>query len=386
MPISVRDRQLRNEFERLFGFKPDGRNKGFKDFKTKYNNPTLSTPKQRREFLQRAIKDKRDQSAKRIQNLRKSILVRKRKYINDFKQQLLNKNEITLKRNDINRNSNILQLLEIIQDFIDTNINNVLINVAGVNYTLSPENIKMIIRMVKEGGDIEEDNYEYYDSQTEMSYHLLFADTIKIVLKQKTNRNRNVEGAFFPYYLNENIDINLNPMQIYKSSCDDKKRNLDNCLFYALKKYGIAGNKLEQIKDMIKLKHIPLKDVEKICKKLKINIIVWRKKDCGRVIKTKFGENYDIDVDIGYIENHYFLVENIEYTAYSIKNYEMLKDKQDFNMIYDKRGWMCDNRYITTFGLLSLMMENKEYFFTKINAGNINKYDEIYIDKLKDNL
>jgi hypothetical protein len=55
MPISVRDQQLRNEFERLFGFKPDGRNKGFKDFKTKYNNPTLTTPKQRRDFLQRAI-------------------------------------------------------------------------------------------------------------------------------------------------------------------------------------------------------------------------------------------------------------------------------------------------------------------------------------------
>lgn len=385
MPISVRDQQLRNEFERLFGFKPDGRNKGFKDFKTKYNNPTLTTPKQRRDFLQRAIKDKKEESAKRIQKLRKSIVVRKRKYINDFKQQLQEGNEITLNRNEINRNSNILQILEIIQNYIDMKSNNVFINVAGKNYTLSPENIKTIIQMVKEGGDIEEDNYEYYDSQSQMTYNLLFADTIKIVLRQKTNKRRNVEGAFFPYYLNENIQINLNALQIYKSSCSDKTRNLDNCLFYALKQFGIADNKLEQIKDMIKLKHIPLKDVETICKKLKINIIVWRRKDCGRVIKTKFGKTYDIDVDIGYVENHYFLVQDCNYTAYSIKNYNLVKDQKDYNKIYDKRGWKCDNRFITTFGLLSLMMENKDYFFTRIDAGNVNKYDEIYIDKLKDN-
>jgi hypothetical protein len=31
------------------------------------------------------------------------------------------------------------------------------------------------------------------------------------------------------------------------------------------------------------------------------------------------------------------------------------------------------------------MMENKDYFFEKINAGNINKYDEVYLDKLKEN-
>ena len=39
-----------------------------------------------------------------------------------------------------------------------------------------------------------------------------------------------------------------------------------------LKQFGIEDYKLEQIKDMIKLKHIPLSDIQKVCDKLKINI------------------------------------------------------------------------------------------------------------------
>ena len=385
MPISLKDQRLRNEFQRLFSFKPDGRNKGFKDFKTKYNNPNLNTVKKRRDFIEKAIKDKQDESAKKIQKIGKSVVVRKRKYINDFKQQLQGNNDITLKRIEINRNSNILEILEIIQNYIDMKNNNVSIKADGVNYTLSPENIKTIMEFVNEGGLIEEDKDQYTDSFMKMFYIIRSSPTITIIKSKKTNKYKFVEGAFFPYYLNENIEINLNALQIFKKSCDDKIRNLDNCLFYALKQFGIEDYKLEQIKDMIKLKNIPLKDIQKVCDKLKINIIVWKSRDIGGVIKTKFGKTYDINVDIGYIENHYFLIKECQYTSYSIKNYEMLKDKENFNMIYDKRGWKCDYRYINTFSILSLMMENKDYFFTKIDAGNINKYDEIYLDKLKDN-
>ena len=385
MPVSLRDRTIRNEFERLFGFKPDGRNKFFKDIKTKYNNPNLNTPKNRREFLQQVIKDKQNESAMKIQKLRKNIVMRKQKYINNFKQQLLNKNEIILKRNEINRNTNILQLLEIIQDNVNTNDEYVFVKINGRNYTLSTNNINMIINMVRDGGDIEESNYEYVGSDGEMTYDLLFADTITIIKKKKTNKYKNTEGAFFPYYLNEDININLTSLQIYKNSCSDVDRNLDNCLFYALKLYGINENKLEQIKDMIKLKHIPLKDLEIVCKKLNIKIILWKRKDCGRLEKTIFGKCNKIEVDIGYIENHYFLVQDSIYTTYSIKNYDIVKDKEEFNKIYDKRGWKCEDRKINTFGLISLMMENKDYFFTKINAGNVNKYDEIYINKLQEN-
>jgi hypothetical protein len=71
MPISLKDQSLRNEFERLFGFKPDGRNKDFKNFKTKYNNPTLNTLKKRRDFIKLAINDKKDSDKKKTDAVKK---------------------------------------------------------------------------------------------------------------------------------------------------------------------------------------------------------------------------------------------------------------------------------------------------------------------------
>ena len=89
--------------------------------------------------------------------------------------------------------------------------------------------------------------------------------------------------------------------------------------------------------------------------------------------------------DIGYIENHYFAIKESFYTGYSIKNYDSLKDLDNFNMIINKEGKKNKNRCINTFDVLNLMMQNKDYFFVKIDAGNINKYDEIYFNNLKDN-
>jgi hypothetical protein len=375
---------LNTEYTRLFGHKPHGNNKEFKKIK---GNRVLDTQKKKREFLIEVIRNKnQDAPARVLQGALKRLAEQRKKYVNNFKIDLLEKRKITLKRSDILKYSSIKSIVEIIQDVIDSKSKNIGIELNGKNHTLSPENIKMILDAVKEGAMMEELPEIYEDSKTEIAYTILTAEEITINTFNKTNRNNNTEGAFFPHYLQENINIDLAELQIYKKKCSDKKRNLDNCLFYSLMQHGVTNEKLEKIKDMIKLKHIPLCSVKLVCDKLKIGITIWKKReDRNDVVKTKYGEIYDEMYDIGYIENHYFAIKQSYYTGYSIKNYDSVKHLDDFNMICDKNGKKNINRYINTFDLLNLMMQNKDYFFEKIDAGNINKYDEIYLDKLKDN-
>jgi hypothetical protein len=378
---------VKEEFKRVIGYNPHGNNKKFKELMKKYNITGFSNPKQRRDFLNKVVEDKvKGEPARIIQGALKRFSEQRKRYVNDFKKDLLEKRTIELTRKDILRYSSIENIIEILQDVIDMKKKNIGIKMNGVNYTLSPENIALILQMVKEGGLLEEIPEIYEDSKTDLAYRVLTAEEFTINTFNKTNRYKNIEGAFFPYYLNENININLDELQIYKKESDNKQRNLDNCLLFALKQYGIEQEKLECVKDMIKLKHIPLTDIEKVCDKLKIGITIWRKKeDVNNVRKVVFGKQYMVMVDIGYIENHYFLVKNSVYTSYSIKNYDEVKNLKDFNYITDKTGKKKKDRTINTFDLIDLMMKNKDYFFKKINAGNINKYDEIYLDKLKDN-
>jgi len=375
---------LTAEYTSVFGHRPHGNNKEFKKLK---GNRVLDTPKKKREFLNEMIENKtKGEPARVIQGAFKRYNAQRKKYIDDFKRDLNQKRTITLTSRDINRYTNIQNIIEIIQNDIDSKNKNVGIEIGGVNYTLTPENIKIILNAIREGGILEEVPDIYEDSKSEMGYRVLTAENFTINTYNKINRYINEEGAFFPYYLQDDINIDLDCLQIYKKKCDDKQRNLDNCLFFALKQYGIADEKLESIKDMIKLKHIPLTELKNVCNKLKIGIRLWRiKKDNNKIRKEVYGKEYDTIVDVGYIENHYFLVKDSEYTSYSIKNYDTIKDLDNFNMIYNKRGDKSNNRFINTFDLVSLMFENKDYFFEKIDAGNINRYDEIYLNNLKDN-
>lgn len=223
--------------------------------------------------------------------------------------------------------------------------------------------------------------------------------SLDIFIKQKEQKNK-IQGAFFPYYIKDDIKIILKDFQIFtKKTLDNKEereRNLENCLLFSLKQYGIEDSKLETIKTMVKQKHIPLSDLKIVCERLDICIVLHHYRDVGKnkTRKLVYGDASDKNkerVEIGYIENHYFLIKETEYTSYCIKNYEDVKDIDNFNKIIGKRGnrkgYVKSNKnFLNSFDLIILMMENKDLFFEKINAGNINIYDEEFDDKNDDNI
>lgn len=369
-----------------FNYKPHGNNKQFKELMKKYNVKSFQSPKERREFIIKVVDDKNfGEPARKIQTAFKNFTQQKKAYINDFKNKLRTENEINLKSKDINKNIGIKKFLETIKDEIDMKKKNIGISFNNkINYTLSPDNINYILNMVIDGGNLEVYANIPTDSKAEVFYSLIKADNVNIKTFNKKNTYKFIEGAFFPYYLKDNINIDLSDLQIFKQNEFLKEQNLDNCLLYSLKLAGYNDEYLKKIKDMIKLKHIPIKDLKIVCDRLKINIVLWKYEN-NRSRKIQYGNKNYKKIDIGIIENHYFLIKETFYTSYSIYNYDKLKDLNNFNKIIDDKGHKKNDRFINSFDLLNIMMKNKEYFFNKIDAGNIYKYDEIYISKLKDN-
>src|SRR5210317_281062 len=207
MPKKKKVRPL-DEFIKYYGYKPHGNNKQFKKLKESYGLDKLSTPKQKKDFLKRVVNDKKvENPARIIQKAMKSFANKRINFVNNFKKDLLEKNQIQLKRRDIIKYTNIKKIIEIIQDNIDMNSKNVSIQINNdMYYTLTPENIKLILNLVKEG-ILEEGTDIYEDSKTQIIYKLLTAENITINSYDKTNKNKSRAGSFFPYYLKEDINI-----------------------------------------------------------------------------------------------------------------------------------------------------------------------------------
>jgi hypothetical protein len=372
------------------------------DTKTKQISKDVEKNISREQQFTKVIRDNYFKSKiQSVKNLQSTFRRNRRtKYINDIKNAIFsinngNKKSFTITQKDIKRNSSLSEILELVLDNFDNSKNLLFIESNGKNYTLTPENIRKLNDIVNTGDVSEIEDYAG-GSDAQIVLELIQADNFKISSVPKTNKYKFREGAFFPYYINPKIEIDLRQFQLFKKETldTDADRNLENCLLYSLKEYGIPQSQLESLKHLIKQKHVPLCDLKTVCDRLEICIILHHYRssiDSRHKNRTRvFGDKYIPKVDIGYIENHYFLIKETKYTSYSIKNYDTIKDLKDWNKIVKKRtdgnGYLRDeNRYINSFDVISLMLQNKDYFFTKINAGNVNAYDEVYLKKLEQN-
>lgn len=383
----------------------DRRTNAYKDIVKRFGTPELyklhlQTKVEVAKVLQKTEDKKiKDQQRKEQKNKEQRKKAYYNKIISNVKR-INQEGNFTINQKDIKSNSSLKDILELIMDNYDNSKSYLVIEVNGRHYTLTPENINKLTEMINEG-DIQELQDYAGGSDEEVVLELIYADTFNVISIPRKNKYKFREGAFFPYYIKDDIKIILKDFQIFtKKTLDNKEereRNLENCLLFSLKQYGIEDSKLETIKTMVKQKHIPLSDLKIVCERLDICIVLHHYRDDDTINKTRkilYGDASDKNkerVEIGYIENHYFLIKETEYTSYCIKNYEDVKDIDNFNKIIGKRGnrkgYVKSNKnFLNSFDLIILMMENKDLFFEKINAGNINIYDEVYLRKLNENL
>jgi hypothetical protein len=174
----------------------------------------------------------------------------------------------------------------------------------------------------------------------------------------------NKASGFFQY-LNKS-DIDLTRYQVVRES-DDVEILKEQCLIHTLKLYGITKSKLKRISLAFEESgvYFPKSKLNKVAEIIDRKIILHSIKNKENVVhKQFFGEGEEIH--IGAYKDHYFILEDTEFTEFAIKHYKKLKDIENYKTItkiengkYYKRN--KKTKKCNSLRLLYYLMESK-YF------------------------
>jgi len=247
-------------------------------------------------------------------------------------------------------------------------------------YSLTNKNIKRLKQILNFEGSKGEYRYEN-ESDAEWIAGAEGVDFFDLIILPKGDKSI-IDGGFFPYYHKLNT-INLNQYQIFK--VNDEKENYDlNCLCFSLKKAGID---ISKIKHLVRNQDIPQRLLEDVAYILKIHITIKREEANGHI--RKYGNPDNKLVELGIIENHYFLIEKTKYTKYSIENYNDIYNEKNFNKIIGvqekngKKYFKRSERFITSFDLIKILCSDKEKYLQEITY-NQKLYKSDYHNQIKD--
>ena len=243
------------------------------------------------------------------------------------------------------------------------------INFGNKGYTLTKESTTRLLNNYLTG-DVE----NLTDSDAEFISHMN-QGTILSLNNLGVGKSES-DGSFFKYYYNTNI--NLSRYGIFKNKEESNYKN--NCLINAIlcSKSKICSDKLisglfKKLIDskFIKTRNVPIKLLDSICDKIKHSITLTQYFDKKDTYKTKtYGKKYKKNIKIGLIDKHYFLIEKTNYTMFSIKNYEEIKNENNFNYIVNKKdsGYLRDkSKTINSYTLIKYLFKNKNQYLKEIN-------------------
>lgn len=267
--------------------------------------------------------------------------------------------------------------------FLDKNI---LIEFGNKGYTLT-DNSKSRLNYYFTTGNKE----NLSKSDSEYIEHL--ESNGQITMNNLGTGKLNSEGGFFKFYCPKNID--LKKYGIYKNKDESNYKN--NCLIKALKNSKkFNDNSINLAKDStfnkqgtpnllsklissryIKTRNVPINKLEQVCDKLQCTMRITEyfpnKKN---ISKTKiYGKKY-LDqkiINIGLIDNHFFLKEKSNYTMYSIVNYEEVKNERDFNLIVSKKDGIYKrdkSKLKCSYEIIKFLFKNKEKYLEKIGIND----------------
>lgn len=243
-------------------------------------------------------------------------------------------------------------------------------------YTLSSETIKKLKNIIKQGGvliqSVDVDSIKTIIT----AWDLRQPFTLTILGDPDKTQN---SGGFFGY--NHNMDkIDLSRYGIYTKKQEEEDATIYdiNCICECLINYGLD---ITNIKHLIKNRNIPHKDLKRVADIMGICLSLRFIKDEKK--KLWYGDRKLKEIKIGNINDHYFLIEPTIYTRYSIINYYDICDKKDFNKIVNDRGKKQNDRFIDTYNLIKILINDKDKYLTPITYHN-NLYKSIYHNNINE--
>jgi len=175
-----------------------------------------------------------------------------------------------------------------------------------------------------------------------------------------------IDGGFFPY--THNLDIDLKRYSVFKTGTTyGDNINDENCLITAFKS---AGYDTTMVKTYVKNQYVPMRYLKDIADKM--NIYITLKKIGTHKDTNSYGDKSNPRLSLGLLEKHYFLIEPVEYTSYSIKNYFKIKHLDRWNEIYNDL-LQKQKRFINSYELINILIENKETHLKELEGVEIYK-------------
>ena len=257
------------------------------------------------------------------------------------------------------------------------------INIGDNHYTITDNNRDRLIKLI-------EDDLVYTENYTESDGRLVqvlqYENYMTIKNLSDKHKNKKSNGAFFKYY-HKLYEVDFSRYGLYRN--DIEAVYDDTCLLYALKMGGLDEQVLQSLKILVKNRNIPLCDIEHICEKAKICITI-KKPDERHKDRYTYGKQYETKFNIGLLDDHYFLIEDIDITSYAVKNYEQIKDQKDFNYIIginQNNSYKRDKtRTITSYDAIKIMLENKDTILSEISFSNSCIASTQFYDKINDTI
>jgi hypothetical protein len=328
---------------------------------------------------------------------REGIIIKKKEesqyHINvELKIFLIKNNEGTFKIKNVNAEEKFKIMLNNIQTYAKFNNNKLVMTITRTDgtqmgYTFTHDNIRKIRRIYGNQigwkmENITPSDYEIVEFLVSGNITLVKIHYIPIAIA-----NRALNGGFFRYFHKLNYD--LTRYGIYNEE-KIKGKNLgkilqENCFIQCLNNSGImTDEEINNAKFIINSRNITIKTIKLIAEDLKININIFTS---DRHMTKKYCSESLRKINIGLIDEHYFLKEKICLFTYALNNYDSVKDFKDWHKIekYSKKKGKYEksnNKSMDSIFLVKYLVENKDRFLTQITFSDDVDYSTYY-NKIK---
>lgn len=309
---------------------------------------------------EREARRKQKQAEYNAKRKEKRTQSKRNAYFAEFTNKLTNGERVLFNRkNMVKHNITFNEIL----NYLVKNINiKLIININNVHYVLNDKTRIRLTNLIKNDLTFSQTSQE---SDGAITYEIGQVPFFTVEPFTPTNRNKLVAGAFFKY--TNNTDFDFSRFGVFKSI--NPENYIDTCLIHAFKQFGIDNEKIEKVKFVVKNRTIPKSDLNKIADiiETRINLKTGDSNNDSRY--NVFGKQYENQINIGVLDEHYFLLSEVSITSFALKNYFDINKLNNFHQIYKKSGKYYERdskRNIDSFTALKILLENKDTHLKQI--------------------
>ena len=287
------------------------------------------------------------------------------------------KGEIKEVKVDLKKIGSESEDIRIVLDMFPFITKNITLRAGDKKYTLNEKNKARLDDILSK--DIVDILEKEDDSDTEIIDAIMKFNSMTFeILPPKEGGYKKGQNAFFPY--TNKTPIDLSRYDIYDEVKSSNYK--DNCFIIALRSAGVDEKIITQAKQICLNRYIPTCKLKDFCEKLNIYITLKKGNQKTHAPQKIGNPNSPIKINLGSVEDHFFLIEPVEITAYAIKNWKSLQGKERWNEYY-KKTHKDNKRFINSFDLIKTMIEHKEDCLEEIKNSQ-ELYSSQFYDKVND--